>query len=506
MFQGDLETHGGLGNGAPHSIADLARLIAGEAGVSGRIKAGDGSLLVELLGLDRWIAVDKRAAELSIKSSGQFDGEMGVEAALTAGGLDSSARGTWRIAGDAGSAANLDVKIASAHLRNPRPGSSSGTLPASLSGRIALSQERAVVTDLAGSVGGADVAGQIEIGLAYPVTVDGDVEFGEFDLPAIIAAFTGVSAQGPAAARIWPAEPFEQGLLGQLTGQLKVSAEHVSLTPMLAAKQVRGFAHFNESTLAFDGIDGSLAGGRLEGDLSLKRGSGGIITAHSRLNISGADLTEIIRGGPPPLSGRLGFEIAVEGSGRSPVAVIGSLAGTGSFKVQDGNIRQLDPTAFEGVIRSVDEGLPVDTNRIRDRMEQALGKSGAAIPAAEGEIVIAAGQARLSKIDLQTEGAALGLAGRLALADNLLDAKLTLYGPERADAPNGVRPEVDIALKGPLPTPKRSLDAAEFTNWLALRGIEQQAKRLDALESGRDSPSETSSIAAPRSRKPGAPP
>src|SRR5262249_16072297 len=154
--------------------------------------------------------------------------------------------------------------------------SSSATLPAKLSGRIALSQERAVVTDLAGSVDGADMAGQIEIGLAHPGTVDGEGEVGEIDFPAIIAAFTGVSAQGPAAAWIWPAEPFEQGLFGQLTGRLKVSAEHVSLTPMLAAKQVRGLAHFDESTLAFDGIDGSLAGGRLKGDLSLKRGSDGI--------------------------------------------------------------------------------------------------------------------------------------------------------------------------------------------------------------------------------------
>jgi len=66
---------------------------------------------------------------------------------------------------------------------------------------------------------------------------------------------------------------------------------------------------------------------------------------------------------------------------------------------------------------------------------------------------------------------------------------VTLVGPERADAPGGIRPEVGIAIKGPLAMPKRSLDAAAFANWLALRAVEQQTKRLDALESGRDIPS-----------------
>src|SRR5207249_5544903 len=68
-----------------------------------------------------------------------------------------------------------------------------------------------------------------------------------------------------------------------------------------------------------------------------------------------------------------------------------------------------------------------------------------------------------------------------------IDAKLTLTGPVRPDAPSGVRPEVTIALKGATDAPKRTLDATAFSNWLALRAVEQQSKRIDALEAGRDS-------------------
>ena len=62
-----------------------------------------------------------------------------------------------------------------------------------------------------------------------------------------------------------------------------------------------------------------------------------------------------------------------EGTGRSPVALIGALKGGGTFTLQDGRVARLDPAAFDAVIRSVDQGLPIDATRIRDRMEQALG-------------------------------------------------------------------------------------------------------------------------------------
>jgi len=41
-------------------------------------------------------------------------------------------------------------------------------------------------------------------------------------------------------------------------------------------------------------------------------------------------------------------------------------------------------------------------------------------------------------------------------------------------------------LRGPVDTPKPTLDVAAFSNWLALRAVEQQSKRIDALEAARE--------------------
>jgi hypothetical protein len=271
-------------------------------------------------------------------------------------------------------------------------------------------------------------------------------------------------------------------LLGDVSGKVMVKSAHVALTPRLAAKDVRATVHVDQSELTFQQIDGSLAGGRVAGEMSFQRGAEGV-TTHSKLRFASADLAELIRGGPPPLSGRLTADIDVEGTGRSPVALIGALKGSGAFTVQDARIQRLDPTAFDAVIRSVDQGLPIDTARIRDRLDQALSAGSLTVTLAEGAVAVADGQLRLANTMVRANGADLALGGSVVLTENAIDTRLALSGPAREDS--STHPEVVVTLRGPIDAPRRSLDVVAFSNWLALRAIEQKSKRIDALEAGR---------------------
>jgi hypothetical protein len=76
----------------------------------------------------------------------------------------------------------------------------------------------------------------------------------------------------------------------------------------------------------------------------------------------------------------------------------------------------------------------------------------------------------------------LAVSGSVNLAEAAIDARLTLFGAGGAGAPADTRPEIGIALKGPIDTPKRTIDVAALTSWLALRAVEQQSKKLDVLE------------------------
>jgi hypothetical protein len=349
--------------------------------------------------------------------------------------------------------------------------------------------------------------------------VTGDITIATLDLPAAIGATIGFPRpNGNASA--WPADPFETGLLGSASGQVTVKAGQVALTSRLTARDLRANVDFSQSRLTVADIDGALAGGRIGGDFGFERGDEGV-TARSHLRVADADAAELLGSGAarPPLSGKLTAAIELSGSGRSPIALVGSLAGAGTFALRDGSIARFDPVAFDVVTRAVDQGLPIDVTRIGDRMEAALAISALPVSLAEGSIAAAMGQLRLVDPVVHVKGAELTPAGSIDLTQSAIDARLILSGPKVADAAAGGHPDISISLKGPLDAPKRTLDVAALANWLALRAVDQKTKHADALEqaarerpdeagestgspSERD-PSDTAPSAAPRAARPG---
>jgi large subunit ribosomal protein L24 len=265
-----------------------------------------------------------------------------------------------------------------------------------------------------------------------------------------------------------------------LSGQVSVKSARLKLTPKLAARDVRAVVRFGESELALQAVDGSIAGGRLGAELTLSRRPEGL-AARASVQLAGVNAAELLPG-DGLVTGKLTLDAAAEGTGMSAVALMGSLAGSGTFKLENGRVVRLDPAAFDTVMRAVDQGLPIDVTRVRDRMDAALASGVLSVALAEGAITINAGQARLSDVTVRAQRADLAVSGSVNLADAALEGRLTLFGMGGASAPPDTRPEITIALKGPVDTPKRSIDVAALASWLALRAVEQQSKKLEALE------------------------
>jgi large subunit ribosomal protein L24 len=175
----------------------------------------------------------------------------------------------------------------------------------------------------------------------------------------------------------------------------------------------------------------------------------------------------------------------IEGSGLTPVALIGSLHGAGTFTLKDARIAGLDPQVFDAVTGAVDKGLQIDAGRIADVTSKALDGGSLAVKQAEGEVSITAGQARLNNNLARGEGADVALGGTLDLTDGAVDARLKLSGL-RQD--NGARPAIVMSFKGPVSAPARTVDVSALTDWLLLRSIEDQTKRLQAIEGNRATP------------------
>ena len=476
----------------------LAALKTAEVKVGGRLDADDGRNLVELVGLDRFVAAERRPGRLNFSASGPLNGNLSVDGQLVAGPFSLAANGIMQLPENASPTAVLAVRMANAGIRSLRPSAAGRIvelLPATLSAKLTLASDTATLTDVTGSIAGAGVNGRIVVAFAPQMRLDGDLALGALDVPAALAVAVGMPVQGAGATGLWPAEPFESGFLRGISGQIKIKSARAMLAPKLLARDAHAVLRFSDAEVVLQDVDAEVAGGRLAGELTIQRRGDGV-NARGRFRVVGAKAAELLPGDDGWLSGRLTLELSVEGSGRSANALMGSLGGAGSFTLEDGLLARLDPSLFDALAGAVDSGLPIDAARVRGWLEKELAGRALPISLAEGAIAIVDGQARLKDTIVRSRSVDLGLGGSVNLADATLDARLTLSGPPGLGVGNA-RPELTITAKGPVTAPKRTLDVAALSGWLALRAVELQSKKLEVLEGHVTAPGEKRIEAVP---------
>ena len=263
---------------------------------------------------------------------------------------------------------------------------------------------------------------------------------------------------------------------------MHLSATRAVLTPGLAVRQARANLRMGGDEIALDDVEGDLGGGRLTGEIAFRRTADGV-AAHSRLALAGADAAAVLPGeGRSAITGRLGIQVEADAAGPSLAALIGSLTGTGTTTLTDGEIAGFDPTAFDVAMRAFDQGSAIDSAKVRDIVAAALDRGGLRVPRADDAFSIAAGQARLSTAIVHGEGGELGVSGHFDFAERRLDARLTFSGAAPEGSSVG-RPAVYVAVQGPLGATQRTIDVTALSAWLTLRAVDREAKRIDAIES-----------------------
>ena len=468
----------------------LSTLKTAEVKLGGRLEADDGRTLVELVGLDRFIAAERQPGRLNFSASGPLNGKLSVDGQLVAGPFNLAANGTMQLPESASPTAVLVVKMANAGIRSWRPGAAgriADVLPATLSAKLALADDTATLTDVSGSVASTGVTGRLVVAFAPQMRLDGEFALGALDVPAALAVAIGMPVQGAGATGLWPAEPFDAGFLRGVSGQIKIKSARAMLAPRLLARDAHAVLRFSDAEVALQDVDAEVAGGRLAGELTVQRRADGV-NARGNFRFAGAKAAELLPG-DGWLSGRLTLDLSVEGSGRSANALIGSLGGAGSFTLEDGLLARLDPSVFDALVHAVDSGLPIDAARVRGWLEKELATRALPISLAEGAITIVDGQARLNNTIVRSRSVDLALDGSVNLADATLDARLTLSGSAGLGVGNA-RPELTITAKGPVTAPKRTVDVSALSGWLALRAVEQQSKKLEVLEGRVTAPGE----------------
>ncbi len=369
---------------------------------------------------------------------------------------------------------------------------SDGKALASFAAQAALAEGVVSLTEIKANIGGSNVSGGLSVSLATPYRLQGDIEADAVDGSGLMTMAIGMpTAPGSGnSAWTWSSEPFTAGAFGEFVGAVALKAKRFEILPRFTARDFRATLRFGSRELALDDMNGDVAGGHFAGKVSFRSAPDGL-KAHAKLGVTGVDAAAVLPAAArPPVTGLLALSAEIDGSGLSPLALMGSLQGNGKLALADAQLAGLDARVFDTVTRAVDQGLAINAARISDLAGKTLDSGQLAVKRLDGTLAINAGQVRLRNVTADVKDAALSLAGNLDLTSGAIDARLALSGSgQGAGAKSDNVPDIFMALRGSAAAPTRSIDASALTGWLTMRAVEIQAKRLRAIEGATRAPS-----------------
>jgi large subunit ribosomal protein L24 len=477
----DLKLNGTLGAAEisldANAAADLMAGNIGEVHVDSRIATADGRMLLPLLRLERAIEVAEGPGTLTLKANGRYSGPLNVSAQIAANGLNANIGGTATLTGKRH--ADLKIAVRQANAAPLQGVSGIGPLPVSYTSAVTLRDDKLMLDGIKADIGTAKLNGKLTLGLQQPLRVGGALAVDtSVDAPKLLAAAAGARLASERGGKwTWTSDPFLP-VLGAAEGDVTLTANRIALAPAIEARRFKSTLHFGPHEIAAQNIEADVSGGRLKGQFALSDSNG--LTVQGQLTLVGADAAALTGAGArPPLTGTLGVEMSFGGSGLSPAALVGSLRGRGKVVLSEAQLSGLAPRAFDIVTRAVDTGVPIEPSRIADVVSKALASGGLRVKQAEGALALNAGQLRLERVRATSEDAQVDASGTLDLTDGMLESRLVLSGEGTA---GGMRPDIYMALSGPLADPQRSVDVSALTGWLTLRSVELQARKVKALE------------------------
>ncbi len=296
---------------------------------------------------------------------------------------------------------------------------------------------------------------------------------------------SGWPSAAPGASALWSPEPIGAGAFAAMNGAVTFKLDRAALTPALVARDLKGVLRLQPSQITFGDIDGSLAGGRLTGELAV-RSDAQKLALRGSVALAGAHAAALLPASNNAIDGLITLKLQGDSLGLSPDGLVGALHGNGTIALSEAHFAGVDVTAFDAAMRAADQSGSAEAPKIRAAVSAAMDNGRLAVPQGNAEVTVAAGQIHLTKASWHAQnGAEVSVDGMLDLNDAAIDAHLTLSVKPAANALIPGRPELTVAVKGPLTAPERRLDVSTLVAWLTLRAAELQTRRVELLEANR---------------------
>ncbi len=309
--------------------------------LAAELKGPNGLRLMRQLGIAVPDAGDAGLGSLTFSAKGRPGS--GVETALAAElgptRLSVSGKASTPAEGDAKAA--LKVSVASPDVGpilalsgNPIADLLDAT-PVDLAADVTVDGAKVGLGTLFGWVAEAPVSGDVTVDFSPAVpTVAGRLTLKQ-------ASFAGLGelALGPGTLALpiidsrnpWPEAPFGPSALDGIDADLALAIGKVDLGDGLQIDDAALSLRASASGIGFDGITGTLAGGKLGASVVVKRDLEGMAAVSGTVKLDGADAGALVwkRGDQAVISGTAALDLEANATGRTVAGLLSSLAGAG---------------------------------------------------------------------------------------------------------------------------------------------------------------------------------
>ncbi len=465
---------------------DLDALRRGNITASAKLSTQRGEALLALMGLDHVIAAGEGPTQFEGSVSGKWHAPLELKSKLIGAGIDAATQGTvepW--APDAKANVNLRVRKADfGPLFGLKP-SDTFAQNISLSSHVTLAGNKLTFDDLDSTAATSRLRGHLAVNLGEQREVQGEIGLDALELAPAFAAAIGAAGHDVS-------EPLAAGLLQGWHGRVAFQALRGKLPGGIELRPVSGTVRSDGQSITFDQIKGTVGGGEATATIDARNGSNGLaLNANVELKgVNGAALH--FRGLKMPAN-RTSLQLELRSQGRSVSALTGTMSGNGTVTLQGASIMGLNPHAFDVAVRAGDSGQLPDDAKLRQMVMPVLA-SGPLQVAGSAQIpfTIRDGRLRVGATTLDGNGARVIVSGGYDIPADQADIRATLASTTVGSGNS--HPEIQLFLAGPPDALTPSVDVTSLSSWLAVRAIDRETRRLDAIERGERPPAGPSNV------------
>jgi uncharacterized protein involved in outer membrane biogenesis len=456
----------------------------------------DGGRLLQQLGFDVIPLEAAGIGRLSARAAGVPENGLAVDVTASVGASQLTADGSLTLEKNAEPEYRLSLTAETADLAPLALMAGrvlpvmTGTIPAELALDLEGVGSAIAVTGAEGDFGGTGFKARLE-GDLEPAPGErnrrlaGEIEVTEADLRSLSELVLGPDQWFGAGdgSSAWPSAPFGTPLLDGFDVSLDFRAGRLLLDHESEIAGPRAELRVSPTLLRLDGLKGAFAGGELSGSLTIRRTEAEAAVS-GRVKLDDADMRQLSwrREGRAVASGTLDLFLEFEGAGRSISAIATGLSGGGTFVMENGEVRGLNPQAFPLVTRAVDAGLDLQDDRIREVFISHMAAGSLPFQRVDGTLTLVGGRLSARNVVVDAERAEILGSAELDLGSHQLDADFSLKVDPGEDAVTGAEPQVGLLFQGDIAAPERRVDIAPFTAYLTLRAFEQEVERVEKLQ------------------------